>query len=91
MQRVRLDASSGSTQSSDCSGDCQFPRTQYDQCHVCGGVDAVQVREEGPRPPPQPERVGLGKLGPLKFKNKPPARKAAAATAAAETAEGREQ
>lgn len=60
-------------------------------CVVCGGA-ALQVREEGRRPPPKEERVGLGKLGPLRFRNKPPTRRAAgtAAAAAAEAAEGRE-
>lgn len=46
-------------------------------CDLCCAGVGVQVREEGPRPPPQEERVGLGKLGPLKFKNRPAVSKAA--------------
>lgn len=48
----------------------------------------VQVREQGPRPTPQPERVGLGKVGPLRFKSSRPAAKRPAAdkAAAADTA-----
>jgi hypothetical protein len=37
-----------------------------------------QVREQGPRPPREEERVGLGKVGPLRFRNSRPAAAAAA-------------
>lgn len=46
-----------------------------------------KVREEGPRPAPQPERVGLGKVGPLRFKNARPAAKRVAADKAAAAAD----